>query len=215
MLARRRKRRSTLMRPLRCDDAPWRARARPVSPFARPATTTNRGGCNMSVAMALPTGMRIGGARAPPVIRPLTATMPSWSRRCTEAIARRGRSWSSVTSRSSSGWSRARSASMPRSPTSSRTCSSACSRGSAASRTPRRCAAGSRRSRCSRRAGRIRRRRRWRWIRFLAPEEVPEVPVTGRRARRTRRCAPPTACSTRSPRTSEWRSRCASSPRCS
>ena len=27
--------------------------------------------------------------------------------------------------------------------------------------------------------GRIRRRRRWRWIRFLAPEDVPEVPVTG------------------------------------
>jgi RNA polymerase sigma-70 factor (ECF subfamily) len=27
--------------------------------------------------------------------------------------------------------------------------------------------------------GRIRRRRRWRWIRFLAPEEVPEVPVSG------------------------------------
>ena len=27
--------------------------------------------------------------------------------------------------------------------------------------------------------GRIRRRRRWRWIRFLAPEEVPEVPVHG------------------------------------
>jgi RNA polymerase sigma-70 factor (ECF subfamily) len=25
--------------------------------------------------------------------------------------------------------------------------------------------------------GRIRRRRRWRWIRFVAPEEVPEVPV--------------------------------------
>jgi RNA polymerase sigma-70 factor (ECF subfamily) len=27
--------------------------------------------------------------------------------------------------------------------------------------------------------GRIRRRRRWRWIRFVAPEEVPEVPVSG------------------------------------
>ena len=27
--------------------------------------------------------------------------------------------------------------------------------------------------------GRIRRRRRWRWIRFLAPEDVPEVPVSG------------------------------------
>jgi RNA polymerase sigma-70 factor (ECF subfamily) len=27
--------------------------------------------------------------------------------------------------------------------------------------------------------GRIRRRRRWRWIRFVAPEEVPEVPVAG------------------------------------
>jgi RNA polymerase sigma-70 factor (ECF subfamily) len=27
--------------------------------------------------------------------------------------------------------------------------------------------------------GRIRRRRRWRWIHFLAPEDVPEVPVTG------------------------------------
>jgi RNA polymerase sigma-70 factor (ECF subfamily) len=27
--------------------------------------------------------------------------------------------------------------------------------------------------------GRIRRRRRWRWIRFLAPEDVPEVPVAG------------------------------------
>jgi RNA polymerase sigma-70 factor (ECF subfamily) len=27
--------------------------------------------------------------------------------------------------------------------------------------------------------GRIRRRRRWRWIRFIAPEEVPEVPVHG------------------------------------
>jgi RNA polymerase sigma-70 factor (ECF subfamily) len=26
--------------------------------------------------------------------------------------------------------------------------------------------------------GRIRRRRRWRWIRFVAPEEVPEVPVS-------------------------------------
>ncbi len=34
--------------------------------------------------------------------------------------------------------------------------------------------------------GRIRRRRRWRWIRFVAPEEVPEVPVfeaAGRNAR--------------------------------
>jgi len=28
--------------------------------------------------------------------------------------------------------------------------------------------------------GRIRRRRRWRWIRFLAPEDVPEVPVRPR-----------------------------------
>jgi RNA polymerase sigma-70 factor, ECF subfamily len=27
--------------------------------------------------------------------------------------------------------------------------------------------------------GRIRRRRRWRWIRFVAPEDVPEVPVAG------------------------------------
>lgn len=27
--------------------------------------------------------------------------------------------------------------------------------------------------------GRIRRRRRWRWIRFVAPEEVPEIPVSG------------------------------------
>jgi RNA polymerase sigma-70 factor (ECF subfamily) len=27
--------------------------------------------------------------------------------------------------------------------------------------------------------GRIRRRRRWRWIQFIAPEEVPEVPVPG------------------------------------
>ncbi len=27
--------------------------------------------------------------------------------------------------------------------------------------------------------GRIRRRRRWRWIHFLAPEDVPEVPVVG------------------------------------
>jgi RNA polymerase sigma-70 factor (ECF subfamily) len=27
--------------------------------------------------------------------------------------------------------------------------------------------------------GRIRRRRRWRWIRFLAPEDVPDVPVAG------------------------------------
>ncbi len=27
--------------------------------------------------------------------------------------------------------------------------------------------------------GRIRRRRRWRWIRFVAPEEVPELPVPG------------------------------------
>jgi RNA polymerase sigma-70 factor, ECF subfamily len=27
--------------------------------------------------------------------------------------------------------------------------------------------------------GRIRRRRRWRWIRFVAPEDVPEVPVPG------------------------------------
>ena len=47
------------------------------------------------------------------------------------------------------------------------------------------------------------------------PKRSPRCRSAARRGRRTRRCGPPTACSIRSRRTNEWRSRCASCRRCS